>query len=379
MDEVLRYKAEHTNNENHCDLIDGDLRKTIPVLHQLDSISLLWNADGVPIFKSSKFSIWPIQCTINELPPKIRKKHVLLCGLWFGTEKPVMNGNFLKRFVDESISLETEGLDWVDQSGRNHNTKIVNLLCSCDSPARAMLQNFKQYNGFYGCPYCLHEGERAVDNGNARIYPLNYPLPPLRNPLDTVAHATVAIESGRAVFVVKGPSDLILLPSFNLIESFTGEYLHSICLGVIRKFLAEWCETANAEYYIGNKIIQIDNRLQSIKPPMEVTRLPRSLVERKFWKGNEFRAFLLYSPVILSGILPNVYLSHWLLFVSDLYHRNLLTFNTHLALHLPDCVRRCGPLWSTSSFVFVGFAGKLKSFIHEFKTLSKLHQPASAL
>jgi len=31
------------------------------------NISLTWNTDGVPIFKSSKFSVWPFYCIINEL------------------------------------------------------------------------------------------------------------------------------------------------------------------------------------------------------------------------------------------------------------------------------------------------------------------------
>lgn len=32
------------------------------------NVSLLWNTDGVPVFKSSKFSIWPLCFIINELP-----------------------------------------------------------------------------------------------------------------------------------------------------------------------------------------------------------------------------------------------------------------------------------------------------------------------
>lgn len=31
------------------------------------NISLMWDTDGIPIFKSSKFSVWPFYCIINEL------------------------------------------------------------------------------------------------------------------------------------------------------------------------------------------------------------------------------------------------------------------------------------------------------------------------
>ncbi len=38
------------------------------------NLSLLWNTDGVPIFKSSNYSIWPLYFTINELPYEHRMR-----------------------------------------------------------------------------------------------------------------------------------------------------------------------------------------------------------------------------------------------------------------------------------------------------------------
>nr|XP_043896366.1 uncharacterized protein LOC122778476 isoform X1 [Solea senegalensis] len=42
-----------------------------------DDMTLIWNCDGAPVFKSSKCSIWPIQCQIIELEPEMRKRHIL--------------------------------------------------------------------------------------------------------------------------------------------------------------------------------------------------------------------------------------------------------------------------------------------------------------
>ncbi|XP_067208780.1 uncharacterized protein [Linepithema humile] len=42
-------------------------------------ISIQWNTDGVEIFNLSKYSIWPIQVSINELPYRIRRDNILLC------------------------------------------------------------------------------------------------------------------------------------------------------------------------------------------------------------------------------------------------------------------------------------------------------------
>jgi hypothetical protein len=52
------------------------------------AISLTKNVDGFPGFNSSNTSFWPIQFTINEFPPWLRKKFVLLGAVWFGSGKP---------------------------------------------------------------------------------------------------------------------------------------------------------------------------------------------------------------------------------------------------------------------------------------------------
>ena len=42
------------------------------VLSDQNNLSLKVNTDGVPIFKSSGYSMWPIYFEINELPPRKR-------------------------------------------------------------------------------------------------------------------------------------------------------------------------------------------------------------------------------------------------------------------------------------------------------------------
>ena len=97
---------ENTNTNTVSDIISGKLYKELieePDFSHND-LSLTWNTDGIPIFESSKFFIWPIQSVINELPPHLREKNVVLNGLWFGNGKPAMN-TFLIPF-----SLRKEGL-----------------------------------------------------------------------------------------------------------------------------------------------------------------------------------------------------------------------------------------------------------------------------
>ena len=47
---------------------------------------LILNTDGVPIFKSSKMSLWPIYLSVTSLPHHLRMNsdYLLLAGIWSG-------------------------------------------------------------------------------------------------------------------------------------------------------------------------------------------------------------------------------------------------------------------------------------------------------
>ena len=117
------------------DITTGELYQDLIKSHGLskNDISLTWNADGIPVFKSSQYSIWPVQCLINELPPHLRSSNILLTGLWFGKTKPKMN-TFLEAFVNECKYLEVKGFCFGSESIKR---RVFALICSSDSPARA--------------------------------------------------------------------------------------------------------------------------------------------------------------------------------------------------------------------------------------------------
>ena len=70
-------------------------------LADIRNISFSLYTDGVPVFKSTKISMWPVYLTINEMPFKDRKKreNTLLLGYWYGNKKPLMN-SFILKFRD---------------------------------------------------------------------------------------------------------------------------------------------------------------------------------------------------------------------------------------------------------------------------------------
>ena len=114
-----------------------------------NDISLTWNTDGAPVFSSLQFAIWPLQASINELPPHLRCNNMLLIGLWFGGQ-PTMN-TFLKPFVDECSELQQHGFPFLNEL---HTRKVFPLIFCGDAPARAKVRNVKQFNGAYGCDCC---------------------------------------------------------------------------------------------------------------------------------------------------------------------------------------------------------------------------------
>ncbi|XP_076833120.1 uncharacterized protein LOC143478075 isoform X2 [Brachyhypopomus gauderio] len=287
---VQYYSSEHSSH-TIPDITDGEMYKNLK--SNCDSfLSLSFNCDGVPVFRSSRFSIWPLLCSVNEIPPEERDKHVLLCGLWFGSSKPNMT-SFFKPFVEECNSLAQTGVQWQDPNDQLVKTVRVFPLCAiCDAVARPLLQNLKQFNGEYGCGHCLHPGmQLRKGNGTARVYPCLEQLPDSRDHNTTVEIAEIAQIEEQIILGIKGPSAIADLRHFDIINGVVPDYMHCVLLGVCRQISALWFDSKNSTHpwYIGLNTARIDANLMSIKPPSTISRVPRSVLERKFWKAHEWQ------------------------------------------------------------------------------------------
>ena len=210
------------------DVTTSALYKELIVKHGLNpnDVSLTWNTDGIPIFNSSNFSIWPLQAFVNELPPHLRGKNILLLGLWFG-QKPVMN-TFLKPFVEECRKLESSGFTFGNEVLPR---KVFALLLSADSPARAIVRNVKQFNGQYGCEF---EGVPVPKNNGppVRYYP--YRTPVVMRTSENQAEYALEATATTPVKGVKGMTMADLLPTFDTVRGTVTDFMHSVCQGVVR-------------------------------------------------------------------------------------------------------------------------------------------------
>lgn len=200
------------------------------------------------------------------------------------------------------------------------------------------------------------------------------------------------MKKGERLNGIIGPSPLLELDSFDFIRSFVPDYMHAVCLGVIRYFLLLWLTSSSKlGWSIKCKIDILNVRMKAVKPPYEISRCPRTVDNISFWKASEFRAFALYYFSLLDSILPEPYYSHfcslcyclfvllqesvpkssvvkvnYLLqqFVRDteyLYGSEHVTYNIHLLTHLSTSVLDWGCLWTHSTFIPEWFNGELVS------------------
>ncbi|MES9883288.1 MAG: DUF1258 domain-containing protein, partial [Sedimenticola sp.] len=183
-----RHERTKRQSDNIEDVYDSEMYKTLsspggPLSKPFENnISFTLNTDGVPIFKSSTFSIWPIFLMVNELPYKMRKNQndMLLCGLWYGQNKPLIH-LFCQPLHQAMMELE-KGVELKLTNGSTSETVPVRvfLFClSCDTPARSLMLNMNQHNGEFACPKCLQKGcnHRTSAGGNIRVFPYDTQLP----------------------------------------------------------------------------------------------------------------------------------------------------------------------------------------------------------
>ncbi len=97
--------------------------------------------------------------------------------------------------------------------------KVKCLVGICDSVARPLMQNFKQFNGQYGCSVCFEKDEVLSGPGNSHVYPYNSKYI-LRNHQETNNIALDVVRSGVAQKGIKGTSIFSTLADFDVISNF---------------------------------------------------------------------------------------------------------------------------------------------------------------
>ncbi|KAL0149593.1 hypothetical protein M9458_055120, partial [Cirrhinus mrigala] len=327
----------------HLNMYPGD------VVSQLDCLDISLNIDGLPLFKSSSQSLWPVLCKINLAPST-----VFPLALCFGVSKPTDLDFFV---VQDLRDILLNGL----QTDRGHLG--VRLRCiSCDAPAKALVKCTKQYSGYFGCDKCTQKG---FWDGRRVIYPemKNVTLrtdASFREQLQEKHHQSF------------GVSPFCMLP-IDMIQQFPADYMHQCCLGVMQKLIVLWLCGKLSTRLSSGQVREISSRLLGLRPfmPDLFARKPRGLEDIDRWKATELRQFVLYTgKIVLKGVLSDELYEHFMLFsvptssetrtAESCFGDEFLVYNVHSMVHLAsDAHAYCG-LDECSSFPFENYLHQLK-------------------
>ncbi|CAN7945944.1 unnamed protein product, partial [Ixodes hexagonus] len=368
-----------------------EIISTSPNLSEIPSqIGLMFYVDGVQVSKSSKSQFWPILAQSKDLSDA----GIFVIGCYHGYSKPASVHDYLKDFVEELLQLIENGFE---VSGRDFGVAIKAFVC--DAPARAFLLGIKSHSGYFGCGKCVQKGSN-VEN---RVVFLKTDAA-LRTDQD---------------FIDKSQPDhhltdtpLSLLP-MGLVSQFPYEYMHLVCLGVVRKLLLLWMRGSIPKCRLASKVIhEISQSLLRLAAEVccEFSRKPLSLSEIDRWKATELRQFLLYTgPVVLKALerkkqehflvlhvaisllatpelchQQNDYAQELLLFFvrcfPALYGKETVSYNVHGLVHLAGDVLMHGPLDEFSAFDSESFLCRLKRLVRSGrKPLEQLFNRISEL
>lgn len=333
-------------------------------------LEISFNIDGIPLFHSSNLQFWPILGLVKNFYSR-----PFVIGIYCGQSKPCPLSQFLNQFVDELNTLVTDGFKFNEI---NYRIKIHSFIC--DAPARAFIKCTKSHTGYSSCDRCTAIGEyysgRVIFDAKSSPLRTNTSF---REQHDEDHHL--------------GESPLL---DIDLVNCFVIDYMHCICLGVVRKLLNTWI-SGPLKTRIGQRSVQaISSGLEKLKKfvPVEFTRKPRSLSELSRWKATELRTFLLYlAPTVLKDVLDIAIYENFLLlhcavtilvspkysvpfldianellkvFVEHcktIYGLEFLVYNVHMLTHICDDVKKYGPLDQISAFPFENYLGQLKKLI----------------
>lgn len=351
-------------------------------------LNLVVGIDGLPLTKSTKSTFWPILCYIRPY-----SNIVFPIGIYYGNDKPKDSNVFLNDFYNEIKYLINTGINIKKKSGELGTKKIILDVFCCDVPAKSYILKTKGHSGFFSCSRCFTEGEFL----NRRVC-----FPELNNCRKRTHENFINKEQEEYHIIGPTMSILIDIPGIDIVNDFSLDYMHMVCLGVVKKLINLWLKGPLNNRLNSAKCKLIIDSLLSLKEYItkDFQRKPRGIDQACRWKATEFRTFLLYlGPVELKNIINKKCYSNFLylhvsmsillrtncnirlidfskellnFFVNDfanIYGKEWVSHNVHALQHINYDYSKFGPLDNCSAFPFENHMKVLKKYIR------KSHQP----
>ena len=371
--EVLMEYRQDLLLKQKTDVLSSQMSEIIRSPHDHFRLHLLLNADGASFYKSNPNSTWPIQIIVLDLPIHLRIK---------------MENRILVALSSQKPDVQTIFTNLSGQINRKFVVKHVEFsmqlhACVFDLPAYALCTNMSQFNGKYGCPFCLHPGVTMKSGkGNSRVY--DNTTYPLRDAINYEEHVRLSELMEERVCGVKCSTVLSKMMPFP--NGIVLDAMHAFYEGLTKQLILFMLDTdsKSCKMYIGrpSSKASINSFLESIHVPHDFVKF-RSLNYVRNYKAIEFQNILLYTlfpmcvPLLHSsevfviallvyamrrannksmpsyltdkiGILLDCFLKH----VNEFFPSNFQKMNVHLLSHLPLHLKKFGPAFCVNMYCF---------------------------
>ena len=176
-----------------------------------DVIKLIINIDGLPLYKSSSTTAWPILGMFGDMDP-------FIIALYCGKGKPTDLNAYLRDFCDEAEILKLNGIGC---NGVLYSVLVWLFVCdACD--ARAFLKCIKGHQGYHACERCVmvdeYQGRIVFHDGDAGV----------RTDGSFSALEYEEHQNNRSILIDYGHV---------CVTGFVLDYMHLVLLGVVKRSL----------------------------------------------------------------------------------------------------------------------------------------------
>ncbi len=223
------------------ELMQQFLRYPKAVTKKATTLELSLNIYGLPLFKSSNNTLWPILCGIMNVEPVT----VFPVALTYGKSEP-SNLEFLQDTIDDLNVLLNDGLDIGER------VIPISIRCIvCDAPAKALVKGTKLYSGYFGCDKCCQRGEWL----GRMIYPDT-------RDLELITDTSFCNQSNDDHHRTDSP--FCQMP-IDMVDKFPVDYMHQLCLGVMKKLLLIWMRGNTDVKISARRVEEISQKLIGLK------------------------------------------------------------------------------------------------------------------
>ena len=269
--------SKNTNGSYVYFGIEEGLKAIITDEYTENTISLLFDIDGLPLYNNSSEQFWANLGLVQH--DKYESKPFTV-AVFSGDSKPQSVNDYLKYFVIEISSLVRNG---VTIGQRTFRVEILGF--SCDTPARDFIKKCKGHGGFYACERCETRGKTK---NKTRVYP--------SMSSKSRTKQSFRKQQQKEHHVGDDRSPLLDIPEFDPVRSVFLDPMHLLYLGFMKWILQQLLgkKKVNRKCKLHRRDIKRMNAIlkQLLKnAPGEFQRKKMDLHEVSHWKATQYRFF----------------------------------------------------------------------------------------